>query len=155
MYLIRRIRKNKLLFLTSIFLILGCESESPSKSELEPHEKIIGSWAVKKVITDYNWCGWGTGEYNHYNEYYPSDEGYWHYFVNNDGTFEQESSINNNLSEDTGVWELIDGILTLEYENKTENWSAGFSGNDILILSNLIDCSHGGTIYSSREWKKY
>ena len=148
-------KKNKLLSITSIFLILGCESESPSESELEPHEKIIGFWGVTKVITDYNWCGWGTGEYNHYNEYYPPEEGYWHYNVYSDGTFKQESLVNNNTTEDTGLWELIDGILTLEYENKIENWSAGFSGDDILILSNLIDCSHAGTIRSIREWKKY
>ena len=71
--------------------------------------------------------------------------------INSDGTFMQERSTNGNLSEDTGVWDLIDEILTIEYENKMENWSAGFTGYNILTLSSLIDCSHGGTIYSMRK----
>ena len=148
-----------LALIISILLILGCELNIGTKNgkvenAFEPYEKIIGSWVVKEVVTDYNYCSWGTDEFNHYNSYDPSDEGYWHYFINNDGTFSQEWTTNNNLSEDTGVWDLIDGILTLDYENKMEEWSAGFTGNNILILSSLIDCSHGGTIYSMRQWER-
>ena len=154
MFLIKPIREIFLLSLTAILLMPGCELAPVTKNELEPYEKIIGSWLVKLVVTDYNYCSWGTDEFNHYNSYDPSDGGYWHYFINIDGTFTQEWSTNNNLSEDTGVWDLIDGILTLEYENKTEEWSAGFTGNNILNLSSLIDCSHGGTIYSMRQWER-
>ena len=155
MFLIKPIRENLLLLsLAAILLMLGCESTPGPKSELEPSEKIIGSWMVRKVITDYNYCSWGTDDFNHYNSFDPSDEGYWHYFIDNDGTFAQEWSTNNNLTKDTGVWDLIDGTLTLNYENKTENWSTGFAGDNILILTSVIDCSHGGTIYSMREWEK-
>ena len=154
-FLIKLIRENIFLFsLIAILFILGCKLAPGTKKELEPYEIIIGSWLVKKVVTDYNNCSWGTDEFNHYISYDPSDGGYWNYFINIDGTFMQEWSTNNNLSEDTGVWNLIDGILTLEYENKRENWSTGFTGNNILTLSSLIDCSHGGTIYSMRRWER-
>ena len=148
-----------LALLISILFVLGCElilgtKNGKVENALEPNEKIIGSWLVKKVVTDYNNCSWGTDEFNHYNNYNPSDQGYWHYFINSDGTFMQERSTNGNLSEDPGVWDLIDGILTIEYENMIENWSAGFTGNNILTLSSLIDCSHGGTIYSMRRWER-
>ena len=104
MFLIKPIREIFLLSLTAILLMPGCELAPVTKNELEPYEKIIGSWLVKLVVTDYNYCSWGTDEFNHYNSYDPSDEGYWHYFINNDGTFTQEWTTNNNLSEDTGVW---------------------------------------------------
>ena len=159
-FLIKLIRENLFLFsLIAILLILGCELTLGTKNgkvenAFEPYEKIIGSWVVKEVVTDYNYCSWGTDEFNHYYSYDPSDQGYWHYFINSDSTFMQERSTNGNLSEDTGFWDLIDGTLTLKYENKIENWSAGFTGNDILTLSYLIDCSHGGSIYSTRKWER-
>ena len=82
------------------------------ENALESNEKIIGSWLVKKVVTDYNNCSWGTDEFNHYNSYDPSDGGYWHYFINIDGTFTQEWSTNNNLSEDTLEIPLIFFLIT-------------------------------------------
>ena len=85
LFLIKLIRENLFLFsLIAILFILGCEFAPGTKKELEPYEKIIGSWLVKKAVTDYNNCSWGTDEFNHYNSYDPSDGGYWNYFINID-----------------------------------------------------------------------
>lgn len=49
--------------------ILSEQDKEEVKHELEPHELIIGSWSVNQVIIDYNYCDWGTGDFNHYNNY--------------------------------------------------------------------------------------
>ena len=61
-------------FMTATILLTGCEFLSEQdkeevKHELEPHELIIGSWSINQVIMDYNYCDWGTGDFNHYNNY--------------------------------------------------------------------------------------